>query len=63
MDSILDMMMDVLCSKRKTIRIAGDDKPAIGGILRLAMYMKSKNAKKFRHNQEYGSKEIDNIHV
>ena len=28
---------------------------AIGGILRLAVYMKSKNAKKFRHNQEYGS--------
>lgn len=28
---------------------------AIGGILRLAGYMKSKNAKKFRHNQEYGS--------
>ena len=24
---------------------------AIGGILRLAVYMKSKNAKKFRHNQ------------
>ena len=28
---------------------------AIGGILRLAVYMKSKNAKKFRHNVEYGS--------
>ena len=28
---------------------------AAGGILRLATYMKSKNAKKFRHNQEYGS--------
>ena len=28
---------------------------AIGGILRLAVYIKSKNAKKFRHNQEYGS--------
>ena len=28
---------------------------AIGGILRLAVYMKSKNAKKFRHNREYGS--------
>ena len=28
---------------------------AVGGILRLATYMKSKNAKKFRHNQEYGS--------
>lgn len=28
---------------------------AIGGVLRLAVYMKSKNAKKFRHNQEYGS--------
>ena len=28
---------------------------AIGGILRLAVYMKSKNAKKFRHNMEYGS--------
>lgn len=28
---------------------------AIGGILRMAVYMKSKNAKKFRHNQEYGS--------
>ncbi len=27
---------------------------AIGVILRLAVYMKSKNAKKFRHNQEYG---------
>ncbi len=28
---------------------------AIGGILRLAVYMKAKNAKKFRHNIEYGS--------
>ena len=27
----------------------------IGGILRLAVYIKGKNAKKFRHNQEYGS--------
>lgn len=28
---------------------------AIGAVLRLAVYIKSKNAKKFRHNQEYGS--------
>ena len=28
---------------------------AIGAVLRLAVYMKSKNAKKFRHNVEYGS--------
>ena len=28
---------------------------AIGAVLRLAVYMKSKNAKKFRHNEEYGS--------
>ena len=28
---------------------------AIGGFLRLAVYIKGKNAKKFRHNQEYGS--------
>ena len=28
---------------------------AIGGILKLAVYMKSKNAKNFRHNIEYGS--------
>ena len=28
---------------------------AIGVVLRLAVYMKSKNAKKFRHNEEYGS--------
>ena len=27
LDSILDMMLDVICSNRKTIRIAGDDKP------------------------------------
>ena len=27
LDSILDMMLDVICSKRKIIRIAGDDKP------------------------------------
>ncbi len=27
LDAILDMMLDVLCFKRKTIRIAGDDKP------------------------------------
>ena len=27
----------------------------IGAVLRLAVYIKSKNAKKFRHNQEYGS--------
>ena len=26
-DAILDLMLDVICSKRKTIRIAGDDKP------------------------------------
>lgn len=28
---------------------------AVGVVLRLAVYIKSKNAKKFRHNQEYGS--------
>ncbi|MBR6390763.1 MAG: type IV secretory system conjugative DNA transfer family protein [Lachnospiraceae bacterium] len=28
---------------------------AIGGILRFAVYMKAKNSKKFRHNEEYGS--------
>jgi len=28
---------------------------AVGAVLRLAVYIKSKNAKKFRHNQEYGS--------
>ena len=28
---------------------------AFGGILRLAVYIKGKNAKKYRHNQEYGS--------
>ena len=28
---------------------------AVGAALRLAVYIKSKNAKKFRHNQEYGS--------
>lgn len=27
LDSILAMMLDTICSKRKTIRIAGDDKP------------------------------------
>ncbi len=27
-DAIVDLMTDVICSKRKTIRIAGDDKPA-----------------------------------
>ncbi len=27
LDSILDLVLDVICSKRKTIRIAGDDKP------------------------------------
>ena len=27
LDEILDLITDVLCSKRKTIRIAGDDKP------------------------------------
>lgn len=27
LDSITDLMLDVICSKRKTIRIAGDDKP------------------------------------
>lgn len=27
-DSIVDLMLDVICTKRKTIRIAGDDKPA-----------------------------------
>ena len=27
-DGIFDLIIDVLCSKRKTIRIAGDDKPA-----------------------------------
>lgn len=28
---------------------------AVGAILRLAVYMKGKNAKKYRHNAEYGS--------
>lgn len=27
LDSIMELMLDVICSKRKTIRIAGDDKP------------------------------------
>ncbi len=27
LEAIMDMMLDVICSKRKTIRIAGDDKP------------------------------------
>ena len=27
LDAITDLMLDVICSKRKTIRIAGDDKP------------------------------------
>lgn len=27
LDAIMDMMLDVICSKRRTIRIAGDDKP------------------------------------
>ncbi len=27
LDSILNLVLDVICSKRKTIRIAGDDKP------------------------------------
>ena len=26
LDALLDMVLDVVCSKRKTIRIAGDDK-------------------------------------
>ena len=28
---------------------------AVGAVLRFAVYMKGKNAKKFRHNEEYGS--------
>jgi hypothetical protein len=27
LDAILDLMLDVICSRRKYIRIAGDDKP------------------------------------
>ena len=27
LDAFMDLMLDVICSKRKTIRIAGDDKP------------------------------------
>ena len=27
LEAIIDLMLDVICSKRKTIRIAGDDKP------------------------------------
>ena len=27
LDAIMDLMLDVVCSKRRTIRIAGDDKP------------------------------------
>ncbi len=27
LDAIMELMLDVICSKRKTIRIAGDDKP------------------------------------
>ena len=28
---------------------------AVGGIFRLIVYVRSKNAKKYRHNEEYGS--------
>ena len=35
----LDLLVGIIC----------------GGVLRLAVYMKSKNAKKYRHNVEYGS--------
>lgn len=28
---------------------------AVGGMIRLVVYVRSKNAKKYRHNEEYGS--------
>ena len=28
---------------------------AVGAVIRLVVYVRSKNAKKYRHNQEYGS--------
>lgn len=28
---------------------------AIGAVFRLVVYVRSKNAKKYRHNEEYGS--------
>jgi len=37
LDALLDMVVDVVCSRRKTIRIAGDDKPV--GVVR-AQFMK-----------------------
>lgn len=37
LDAISELILDVLCSKRKTIRIAGDDKPA--GVVK-AQFMK-----------------------
>ena len=37
LDAILDLILDVICSKRKSIRIAGDDKPT--GVVK-AQFMK-----------------------
>ena len=44
-DAILDLMLDTICSKRKNIRIAGDDKPM--------QVVKSQFLKLDSHHMEY----------
>ena len=56
---LLSMMLslpeDWNYTTRGLAKICKEGVDAIGGALRLAVYLKSKNAKKYRHNMEYGS--------
>lgn len=76
LDTIMDLMLDVVCSKRRTIRIAGDDKPVnvvksqflkINSMhLEYVMDCMKKNPAKVRNIKQYllgchGDGSIDNI--
>ena len=76
LDAIMDLMLDVVCSKRRTIRIAGDDKPVnvvksqflkINSMhLEYVMDCMKKNPAKVRNIKQYllgchGDGSIDNI--
>lgn len=76
LDAIMNLMLDVVCSKRKTIRIAGDDKPVsvvksqflkINSMhLEYVMDCMKKNPAKVRNIKQYllgchGDGSIDNI--
>ena len=65
LDEIVSLILETVCTKRKTIRIAGDDYPAElvkakfmklnSSHIEFMVYFKGKNAKKYRKGIEYGS--------